>query len=153
MSDSITFEISIPSDNEGYILLQCGHCGMFFKVQPSDIEDDQLLDLYCPSCGLISENYLTEDVIDLAETIARNYAINAINDAFKGFESKGKNNLLQIKISSKQRPEYESPIRTGIEAMEITHFECCHRDAKIKPLLKLTGCYCPFCGVKEYEAE
>lgn len=40
MSDSITFEISIQSDNEGYILLQCEHCGMFFKMYPSDIEDD-----------------------------------------------------------------------------------------------------------------
>lgn len=41
---------------------------------------------------MISEYYLTDDVIVLAETIVQNYAINAINDVFKGFESKGKNN-------------------------------------------------------------
>ena len=54
MPDTMSFQISIPSDNDGYILLRCEHCGTFFKVPASDIEDDRLLNIYCPSCGLIS---------------------------------------------------------------------------------------------------
>ncbi len=45
MSDDFHMEISIPADNDGYILLQCPNCGTFFKATPSDIEDDGVLEL------------------------------------------------------------------------------------------------------------
>lgn len=153
MSYPTTFQISIPSDDSGYILLQCEHCGTYFKITASDIEDDGILNLYCPSCGLISEHYLTPDVIDLAETMVKNYAMDAVYNAFKNLERTTKHSSLQIKAGKKPRHERENPIRSGIEALEITDFKCCHRSAKIKPLIKITGCYCPFCGVKEYEVE
>ena len=111
MSDEINMTISIPTDDDGYVLLQCEHCGTYFKGMPSDLKDDDVLNIFCPSCGLISENYVTDDVLELA------------------------------------------PIRSGIEAMEICNFPCCKRTAKIKPLLKMTGAYCPFCGVKNCEIE
>ena len=31
MSDEIHMTISIPTDDEGYVLLKCEHCGTFFK--------------------------------------------------------------------------------------------------------------------------
>ena len=31
MDDEIQMSISIPTDDEGYILLKCEHCGTFFK--------------------------------------------------------------------------------------------------------------------------
>lgn len=46
MTDDIHMEISIPADNDGYILLQCPNCGTFFKATPSDIEDDGVLELF-----------------------------------------------------------------------------------------------------------
>ncbi len=46
MSDDFHMEISIPADNDGYILLQCPNCGTFFKATPSDIEDDGVLELF-----------------------------------------------------------------------------------------------------------
>ena len=36
MSDDIHMTISIPTDDEGYVLLKCEHCGTFFKGTPSD---------------------------------------------------------------------------------------------------------------------
>jgi hypothetical protein len=38
MSDS-TFEISIPADNDGFVLLQCPYCGEFFKITPDGFKD------------------------------------------------------------------------------------------------------------------
>ena len=73
MSDTVTFEISIPSDNDGYVLLQCENCGEYFKCTPQDVESDEILNIYCPSCGLISESYFTEDVIQLANAMITNY--------------------------------------------------------------------------------
>lgn len=153
MSDTFEMSISIPSDDDGYVLLQCPNCGTFFKATPLDIEDDGILQIYCPSCGLASESYLTEDVIELAEAMAQNVAMDMIYDAFKKMEREFKHGPVTFKAGEKPKREPENPIRSGIEALEITSFPCCKRTAKIKPLLKMTGCYCPFCGVKNYEVE
>ena len=154
MSDEFHVTISIPTDDEGYILLQCEHCGTFFKATPSDIEDDGVLHLFCPSCGLSSENYVTEDVMELAMKMAQNKVNDMIYDMFKDLERHNRRNSM-IKFKAGKRPKHEAkePIRSSIEALEITSFPCCRRTAKIKPLLKMTGAYCPFCGVKNYEIE
>ena len=85
--------------------------------------------------------------------MAKNEIMDMIHDEFKKLERQTKNGIVQFKAGKKPKHEYENPIRSGIEAMEIAHFPCCRRDAKVKPLLKITGCYCPFCGVKNYEVE
>lgn len=146
-------EISIPTDDDGFVLLQCEHCGEFFKATPADIEDDGVLHIFCPCCGLISDSYVTDDVIELAIKMTKNLAMDMIYDAFKDLERHNRNGIVKFKAGKKPRHEQEDPIKTGIEALETTSFPCCNRSAKIKPLLKITGCYCPFCGVKNYEVE
>ena len=153
MSDEIRMEISIPSDDDGYVLLQCEYCGDYFKATPSDIEDDGVLEMFCPCCGLVSENYVTEDVIELALAMAENVAMDIVDEMLKKMERQFRNGPITFKVSKSPKRKAENPIRSGIEALEITTFPCCRRAAKIKPLLKMTGCYCPFCGVKNYEIE
>ena len=153
MSDSFSFEIPIPSDDEGYVLLQCPTCGTYFKLTPSDAQDEGVLHLFCPSCGLAGESFLTEDVLNLALAKAKNAAMDYIHTEFKKLERQTRKGLVQFKAGRPPKHETEDPIRSGIEAMEVASFLCCRRTAKIKPLLKMTGCYCPFCGVKNYEIE
>lgn len=69
---------------------------------------------------------------------------------WNGIAKKG---IITFKAGKRPKHENEDPIHSGIEAMEICNFPCCKRTAKIKPLLKMTGAYCPFCGVKNYEIE
>ena len=118
------------------------------------LSPDGVLHIFCPSCGLTSENYVTEDVIELAMRMIKNKVNDMIYNAFKDLERHNKRNSI-IKFKAGKRPEHETedPIRSGIEALEIANFPCCRRTAKIKPLLKMTGAYCPFCGVKNYEIE
>ena len=153
MSDEIRMEISIPTDDDGYVLLQCEHCGNYFKAMPSDVKDDGVLEVFCPCCGLVSENYATEDVIELTLSMAQNWAMDMVYDTFKKMERQFRNGPVTLKMGQRPQHEPENPIRSGIEALEITNFPCCKRSAKVKPLLKMTGCYCPFCGVKNYEVE
>mgnify|MGYP000049029895 FL=1 len=40
MSDEINMTIPIPTDDDGYVLLQCEQCGTYFKATPSDLEDE-----------------------------------------------------------------------------------------------------------------
>ncbi len=43
-----------------------------------------LIDVWCPKCGLNSDNYLDDDVNDLAENIIQNYVADLLND-FEGY--------------------------------------------------------------------
>lgn len=151
MDDEIKMTIPIPTDDDGYVLLQCNRCGDLFKATPSDIEDDGVLKLFCPSCGLVSETYVTDDVRELAVAMTKNAAMDMLYDEFKKMERQFNKGPVTFKAGKRPKHEPESPIRSGIEALEKTTFLCCNRTAKIKPLLRMTGCYCPFCGVKNYE--
>lgn len=153
MSDAFSFEISIPADDDGFVLLQCEHCGEFFKISAFECNNDDNLFIYCPSCGLVSDSYLTDDVIRLAQSVAINYARDMVYDAFKDLERSYQNSFVSFKAGRRPKHEEETPIRAGIEAMEFAEFGCCKKQTKIKPLLKITGCYCPFCGVKNYEID
>lgn len=86
--EETSFEIRIPCDDDGFILLQCPHCGELFKLTAEDIESDETLDIYCPSCGLSDSNFLTQDVIDLALAKTSNYAMDAIAQQFQAFAKK-----------------------------------------------------------------
>lgn len=148
MSD-INFEISIPSDKDGFCLMQCPLCAGFFKLTPSDFEAEDVIQIWCPNCGLKSENYFTEDVIDLALIMGRNMAVDVIHNSFKKIEKKSGKKNFSLKINKRPSHQHENPIIAGIELLDIQKYKCCRREAKIKPIVKLIGSYCPFCGVND----
>ena len=41
MSEEMVFQISVPTDEEGFVLLECPLCGELFKLNPSDYQDDR----------------------------------------------------------------------------------------------------------------
>ncbi len=134
MSD-IKMEISIPADNNGYVLLQCPFCGEYFKLTPDDCEDEGVLDVFCPSCGLSGESFITEDVLELAMAMAKNVAMDIIYDEMKKWEKQFNSGFITFKAGKKPKLEPENPIRAGIEALTIIQFPCCKRTAKIKRML------------------
>lgn len=144
-----TIKISIPADVEGFVLLQCPLCGHLFKLLAGDVE--RANEIYCPSCGMKSNSYVTNEVIELAQTKLRNYVEEELYSAFKQMERNTRGKMISFKAGKKPKPEVENPIRNKIEAMEIASFECCNKTCKTKPILLMTGCYCPFCGEKNYE--
>ena len=149
----IVKEIAIPADNDGFALLQCNLCGEFFKLKPSDVQSDEVLNIWCPVCGLISDGYFTQDVIDLALKMATNIANDLLFDSLKDMQKRFNGGFISMKISKKPDREIESPIVSGIEALEIQKYKCCKKQAKIKPLVKIFGSYCPYCGVMDYGIE
>jgi uncharacterized C2H2 Zn-finger protein len=145
--------IEIPADNDGFVLLQCALCGEIFKVKPCGLEDDTVLEMRCPACGLISDNYFTDEITELAMTKAQNYAMGLLYDEMKKLERRTKGKALSFTEGKKPKEEFESPIQSTIEALSVHQYRCCNREVRIKPLLKIVGSYCPFCGVKEFETQ
>ena len=151
--EKVYMSIDIPTDNDGYVLLQCSLCHEYFKVTPTDYQDEGFLWLCCPNCGLIAENYLTEDVIELALDIAQNLVNGVIHANLKKLERQIGGDSVTFKVGKKPQLVHENPIYASIEALNIRSYRCCGRTAKIKPILQMTGSSCPFCGVKSFETE
>lgn len=139
----LSVSISIPMDEDGFVLLRCPRCGESFKLLSDDIQSEEVTDIHCPQCGLVSENYLTDDVIKLAQA----KIINRLSDGFYNelWNMNRKTRNFTIKTNKFKREE-EVPIRLNRDSMEMVDFGCCGRIAKIRYLLDYCGCYCAFCG-------
>lgn len=146
MSENLTYNISIPSDSEGFVILQCSLCSEFFKMAPIDLEDESQLQIWCPSCGLNPEELFTDEVIDLAMRMVNNSVSDLIDDFSKELSEKFKSGNIKYKPSSKMKKEAIDPIVSKLDNLELHLYDCCHKKAKISPSLKMEGGYCPFCG-------
>lgn len=154
MSDADIFSISIPVDEDGQVLLKCPVCGELFKVSASIFGDDSIFEIHCPHCGIVSDDYFTDDVLQLAHDIAENYANDLLMKELKKLEkSTKKNSMIKFKIKSNYKRHSEQPIMFTIENMTSVEYPCCHIAAKIKPTLRMCGGYCPYCGEKYYGIE
>ena len=144
----------IPTDHDGYILLQCHRCGEYFKIPSEHFKDETILELRCPACGMVSDNFLTDETMELTQTMAENVMVDIINEEMKNLEKQFRNSKdISFKRGKELRRQYETPVRAGVDSLTKTDCRCCMRKAKVKPLLKIAGCYCPFCGVMNFEAE
>lgn len=143
--DDFTVNVPVPTDVNGFVLLQCPKCGEYFKLSPIDMQSENVLNIYCPLCGLISDNYWTDDVIELAQVKVLNHVIDDFYNEMKKLERKSRNSIVKIKAKKPKEVE-EISIKSTVDSMEIINFECCHRQAKIRHLLNYCGCYCPYCG-------
>ena len=114
---TIIGEVSIPADDQGFVLMQCPLCGEFFKIKPEDYHAEDVIEIWCPSCGLKAENYFTDDVIELALKKTKNYANDLIYNEMKKWEKKFKGSFISFKAGKKPQHEEEprGPGRAGAQ--------------------------------------
>ena len=105
---SEAFNISIPCDNDGFFLLRCPKCGEYFKLIPSEFQDDAVENISCPQCGLMSDNYLTQDVINLAMAKTTNMASDMLDKTFKELERSTRNSMIKFKTTKVKKADDES---------------------------------------------
>lgn len=147
--DEIKLSLSIPADVDGFILLQCPLCGDFFKLRADEMQAEDVIDFCCPVCGFKSkDNYFTAEAINLALAKVENKVMNELFHEFEKMEQQTKGGLISFKAGTKPREKAEIPLIAGINEMEIQEYPCCKRQAKLKPIVKNTGSYCPYCGVR-----
>lgn len=145
-----TFTLTIPADEDGFILQQCPKCKSQFKLTVSDLQSDDSTEIWCPACGLISETYFTEDVIELAKTKALNTLMDEVHSQFKDMERKTKGELVSIKAGKKPAPMLEVPISKKPNPFIELKTPCCNKHVKLSYREKETIYYCPFCGGAQY---
>ena len=146
------FKISIPTDNEGFVLLQCSFCGEYFKLLGSDVNREDTLNIWCPYCGLNGRNFAPEEAEYNVIKVAKNEINELIYNMFKDIERENRNNKnITFKCGKSPEKEIVSPIKVRVDNLEIKQFKCCGTVAKIKPLSIGCGSYCPRCGGIDYE--
>ena len=150
MDDDFSFTIEIPCDEDGFVLMQCPQCGEFFKLRPTDYESDDVLEVSCPACGIASENYLTEDAIELAMVVAKNRVFEALHGEMKKLERKTKGKTVSFKAGRPPRPDDEPVLQPSIDALAITTCRHCGKQSKTSRLLSMSMFICPLCGVSNF---
>lgn len=116
-------------------------------LKTCDIEDDQILDIWCPNCGLKHDQYLTDDFYDLANKVIENMVNESLTDFMKDLEKSFKNNKnIKFKANKKSKQKAEVPVGRDVGDFEKLYYNCCERYGKISSLRKFVGGYCPFCG-------
>lgn len=138
--------ISQPTDSDGFALLQCPLCKDYFRLAADDFKSDENFDTWCPGCGLISENYISESVKEHSLKIAENYFADNIDDIFKGLGKSFKKSGFQVKSNKKLKRHSIDPLTDNLDELELIKYNCCNKTAKVNPNLIITGGYCPFCG-------
>lgn len=150
MDDEFSFTIKIPCDDEGFVLMQCPQCGELFKLRPSDYESDEVVEICCPSCGIASDSYFTEDVVDLAMTITKNQAFSMIHEEMRKLERKTKGKPMSFKASKPPKPDDEPVLQPSIDALVIATCRHCGKQSKVSRLLTMSAFVCPLCGVSNF---
>lgn len=146
---SKVISINIPTDSDGFISLQCPFCKDKFKLTSQDFQSDELTYIFCPYCGLQDKlnNFITDEVREQIKIIAMNEAKSMINNSFKRLQRKTKSNtFLSLKLNKSLKMEQEN-ILFEIDSLEIAQLNCCKLTIKVDSLAKLSGIYCPLCGL------
>jgi len=144
------FNIEIPTDSEGFYSLECPHCKERFKVSSIDIDGEDTIELFCPSCGLNGEksDFISKDVIEHAEALALNYATQEIFNIFKKTNNNNnKRNSFGISFDMKKPIQQQPKLLKEDEKLEKIELYCCDKVIKINIDHKVSNVYCPFCGV------
>jgi DNA-directed RNA polymerase subunit RPC12/RpoP len=143
------FVISKQGDIEGFSSFKCSFCGEDFKLNTNEVQEDDVIELFCPNCGIPSPipTYYTADVIEHAETLVMNEAIEMLNDLFKSFERNTRRNKNMTFKRGKPLPTKIPRALFENDDLEQIEFLCCNRKAKLSLLSKTIKPFCPYCGV------
>lgn len=146
----VTFKIIVPGDNDGFVTLQCPFCEDRFKLTTIDFEREDIIEIFCPYCGLRHEHsfFLTDEVIEQAQIIASNYLKSKINQWAKDLERSSKSNKhVKFKAGKSLKMDAEK-ILFEKEELETYKPSCCQITVKTRPIHQIIAVYCPCCGVR-----
>ncbi|MCX6159565.1 MAG: hypothetical protein NTY74_16410 [Ignavibacteriae bacterium] len=99
-----TYNISIPTDNQGMAGRECPKCEKYFKLKPGTGLPTS--ECHCPYCCYKghSNEFYTKEQIEYAKSIVMNdtkkQIMNSIGSMFKSLEKETKGSLIQFKVNS-----------------------------------------------------
>lgn len=148
MSNTKTFEIGIPLDDDGFLEMECDFCKNRFMLHKDVYSNEEFLNFFCPICGLpnATNTFFCPEVLDKAQQMAANYAMEQINAMLdKSFKGLNKSKFIKV-TTKKSKPEPEKELYEPTQIYETVKLECCDLYVKTQNFDKEIGFYCPVCG-------
>lgn len=148
MSD-IEVKLTVPSDDEGYIKMQCPYCHNYFKIRANEYDNKEkpIEELHCPYCSLIKQkqSFLTRELMEHGKALLENKIKEIIN---KEMRKACKNNSVDgLKMTYTPYEENYVPELTDKEEGEYkVKCKYCECSYKIYDLAENTITNCPYCG-------
>lgn len=149
MSEEI-IKLSIPADSDGYVNFQCPYCDNTFKLHAGECQEDDIMELFCPLCGLVDEPsaFLNDEIVQLAMDKVTNMVVDKINDFSNNLERLFRgNSIIKVKTAKMDKKGEKEVFEVDSEEV-IVELPCCNRHLKVKFSTKESGVICPYCGVR-----
>jgi hypothetical protein len=139
--------IPMQPDEDGYTGRECPECKAYFKIVfGTGLKGTT--DCICPYCGHKGDHsqFYTQDQIDYAMSVARNYMVSELQKVFKNaFKPKHSSRKGLISIEFKVKTGRLPPIQFYQEAKLETQVEC--KQCTLKYAVFGVYAYCPDCGI------
>lgn len=137
-------KITLQSDKDGMVTMQCPRCKTRFKLDCRYLNEELNADLYCPSCGMPDEpdSFYPEEAIDAAREAVKNEAEQMIAQMLGGIHSK------HIKIKTRKVPSVNRDLvfKDTEYNMDTVETPCCHLRIGLQSKDIIAGLYCAYCG-------
>lgn len=147
MSD-VTFEISIPLDEEGFIEMECDFCKNRFMLHQEVYKSEDNINFFCPVCGLPNRinTFYCPEVLEKVHQKATNYMYEEIERQLGPLIKKiNRSGFIKMTMDRPSR-EVERELYKPSVNYEMEHCKCCDVDVKVLDFDKEIGVYCPICG-------
>lgn len=144
--DDLELSVSVPLDEDGYLVFQCPHCEDRYKLLPAEFEEDDVINVFCPYCGLQAElnESFTPEVVAAIQQIAMNRVSQLFEDAMREVARSSKGTMdVQVQSDEKDAPE----LIESDKQLHVHVFDCCGRSAKLRAVDSMSIVYCPYDGV------
>ena len=136
--------ISLQSDENGLVTLQCDRCKSRFKLECEYLNNELEGDICCPVCSISEElnTFYPEEVVEEAKKIAIMEAQEMIQQAIKGMNSR----YIKVKTNPVHRVNRNLVFNDKDYDMQKITVNCCNKDIALMPVDIAAGFYCPYCG-------
>ena len=141
---SIIGNMTLQSDENGLVTLQCDRCRSRFKMESDYLNNELEGEICCPVCGISEKanTFYPEEVVEEAGKMAIMEAEEIIQRAFKGMNSKN----IQVKTKPVVQGNRDIVFKDRDYNMQVVSVHCCQKKIALLPVDIAAGYYCPYCG-------
>jgi Zn ribbon nucleic-acid-binding protein len=128
--DRIRMQVSMPTDERGFIGRQCASCSQLFRIDSDAYQTlpDDHTELWCVYCGYHDGHgeFITDQQLERAERavgdMAEQYVQQMLDNAFGGMATPRRDSSFGIKITYRSKPFYPQPLPGINEEELIRHY-------------------------------
>ena len=144
---TISFSVSIPVDEDGYLGRECPRCEQHFRIDADDYEalpDD--VELWCTYCGQHSEHsdFLTQQQLERVTRPAVDYTQQLLDETLRRSLSTRLSRGSLVSISYRSKPFFPAPL-PGIDEERMIRERTCER-CSLHYAVFGEHRFCPACG-------